>query len=94
MDDLRPPLPDDSRQCPRRGKIHLVARGERHEVGAFRCAAVEHALGLGDEHGAVAERAQPQDCQEDLVLSAAPGAGGVDVECEHSSHSFANLRQT
>ena len=92
--DLRLPLPDDARQLPRRRQIDLVARRERHEIGPFGRAAIELALRVRDEHGLVAERAQPEDRQEDLVLSAAPGAGGVDVEGEHSSQSFANLRPT
>ena len=94
MHDLRLELPDDARQFPRRREIDLVARRERHQIGALRRTAVQHALRVCDEHGAMAERAQPEDGQEDLVLSAAPGTGGVDVECEHSSHSFANLSPT
>jgi hypothetical protein len=41
---------------------------------------MEHALGMREEHGPMAARAQPRDRQEDLVLSAAPGTGGVDME--------------
>ena len=92
--DLRLPVADDARQLPRRRQIHLVARRERHQVGPFRRAPIELALRVRDEHGLVPDRAEPEDGQEDLVLSAAPGAGGVDVEGEHSSHSFANLRPT
>ena len=62
--------------------------------GAFRRSAIQRALGMGHEDRPVAEGAQTEDGQEDLVLSAAPGTGGVDVECEHSSHSFANLSPT
>jgi hypothetical protein len=35
---------------------------------------------VGHEHGPVAALAQPEHRQEDLLLSAAPGAGGVEVD--------------
>jgi hypothetical protein len=35
---------------------------------------------MGDEHGSMAALAQAQHGQEDLVLSAAPGEGGVEVD--------------
>ena len=92
--DLRFPLPDDARELPRRREIDLVARRQRDEIRSFRRAAIERALGMRHQDRPVAEGAQAEDGQEDLVLSAAPGAGGVDVECEHSSHSFANLSPT
>ena len=92
--DLGLPVADDARQFPRRGQIDLVARRERHQIGPFRGTAIELALRVRDEDGLVADRAQSENGQEDLVLSAAPGAGGVDVEGEHSSQSFANLRPT
>ena len=72
----------------------LGARREGHQVVALACAVEEHAVGVRHEHGPVAARAHPHDGQEDLLLSAAPGAGGVEVECEHSSHSLANLSST
>ena len=43
--------------------------------------------GVRDEHRAVAARPQAQDRQEDLILSPAPRAGGVDVKAEHRSNS-------
>ena len=92
MHDLRLPLADDARQLPRRRQVDLVARRQRHEVGPFERAAIELALAVRDEHGPVAHGAQPENGQEDLVLSAAPGAGGVDVESEHSSHELRELR--
>ena len=92
--DLRLPLPDDARQLPRRRQIDLVARRERHQIGPLERAAIELALRVRDEHRLVAERPQTEDRQEDLVLSAAPGPCGVDVEGEHSSQSFANFRLT
>lgn len=84
----------DTRQPPARREVDLVARRERDQVGPFARAAIELALGVRDEHRTVPGGAQPQDGQEDLVLSAAPRAGGVDVEGEHSSQSLANFRPT
>ena len=94
MYHLRLPLPDDAREFPRRREVDLVARRQRDEIRSFRRPAIQRALGMGHQDGPVAEGAKTEDGQEDLVLSAAPGAGGVDVECEHSSHSFANLSPT
>ena len=80
--------------------FHAVARSislhrrERHQVGALGGAPIQLALGVRDEHGAVAAGAQAEHGQEDLVLSPAPGARGVDVEGEHSSQSFANFSPT
>ena len=68
----------DSRQ--RRGQVDFGSRRQRHQVVALAGAPVQHALRVRDEHGPVAALAHPQHRQEDLVLSAAPGAGGVDVE--------------
>jgi hypothetical protein len=64
------------------------------EIRPFERAPIELALRVGHEHGPVVEGPEPEHRQEDLVLSTAPGPGGVDVEGEHSSHSFANLRLT
>ena len=94
VDDFRLPLADDAGQLPRRREIDLASRRERHEIGSLRRAAVEYALGVRHEDRSMAAGAKPEHRQEDLVLSAAPGAGGVDVECEHSSHNFANLSPT
>ena len=87
-------LADDPRQLPGRRQVDFVAGCESDEIGPFGGAAIELAFAVRDEHGAVPHGAQPENRQEDLVLSAAPGAGGVDVEGEHSSHSFANFRPT
>ena len=92
--DGRLPLPHDARQLPRRGEIDLVHRRERHQVGPFARAAIELALGVRDEHRPVTSSPQAEHGQEDLLLSPAPGPRGVDVECEHSSQSLANLRPT
>jgi hypothetical protein len=92
--DLRFHLAHDPRQLPRRRQVDFVTRNKRDEIGAFGRAAIELSFRVGDEHGPVPERAQTQNGQEDLVLSAAPGTCGVDVEGEHNSQSFANLRPT
>ena len=49
---------------------------------------------MRDEHGPMAAGPQAEHGQEDLLLSPAPGARGVDVEGEHSSQSFANFSPT
>jgi hypothetical protein len=94
MYDRRRELTDDARQLPRGGQVDLAARRQRDEVGAFAGAAMELALAVRDEHGAMSLGPEPEDGQEDLVLSAPPGTGGVDVEREHNSQSLANLRPT
>jgi hypothetical protein len=78
--DIRAVRRDDLRQPPGRGQIHLGARRQRHQIVSLAGAPVQHPGRLGDEHGPVAAFAQPEDGQEDLVLSAAPGEGGVEVE--------------
>ena len=88
------PLTNDARQLPRCRKVDFVARSERNEIRPFGGAAIELALSVRNEHGPVTKGAKPKDGQEDLVLSATPCAGGVDVEGEHSSQSFANLTLT
>jgi hypothetical protein len=92
--DFRLPLPDQPRQLPRRRQVDLVSRRQRKQIGSFASPSMELALAMRDEHGAVTHGAEPQNGQEDLVLSAAPGAGGVDVEREHSSQSLANFNPT
>ena len=62
------------------GEVHLVGRREADEIVALARAPRQLAVRVRDEHRAVAARAQAQDGQEDLVLSSAPRAGGVDVE--------------
>ena len=52
------------------------------------------AVGMSDECGAMPDCAQAVDGQQDLILSASPGSRRIDVEREHSSHSFANFRKT
>ena len=94
MHDLGLDLPDDPRHLPRGGQIDFTSRRKRNQIGAFERASIELALRVRHEHGPVVERPEPEHRQEDLVLSTAPRPGGVDVEGEHSSQSFANLRLT
>ncbi len=94
MDDFGSPLTNESRQPPRRGQVGFAACGERHQVGTLPRAPEELAFRVRHEDGPVTALPQSQHGQEDLVLSAAPGACGVEMEGEHSSHSFANLRAT
>ena len=94
MDDLRPGVANDAGELPRGGEIDLAARRQRHQIRTLASAPIELALRMRNQHLAMVERPQPEHRQEDLVLSAAPGARGVDVEGEHSSQSFANLRPT
>jgi hypothetical protein len=92
--DLGRRLADDARELPRRREVDFAAWRERYEIRSFERAAIELALRVGDEHGPVVERSRTEHGQEDLVLSTAPRPRGVDVEGEHSSQSFANLRPT
>ena len=70
----------DARQPPRGGEIHLRARRQRNEVEPLFGAPPQLAAGMGDERGAVPERAQAQHRHEHLVLASPPGARGIDVE--------------
>lgn len=94
MDNLRSDLTNDARQFPGGREVHLAPRSKRDEIGALHRAAIELSLAVRDEHGAMSLGTETKDGQEDLVLSAAPGPGGVDVEREHSSQSFANFNPT
>lgn len=87
-------LADDAGELPRGGQVDLAARREPHQVGAFGRACEQLALRVGDEHRAVPAFAQPEHGQQRLLLSAAPGAGRVDVEAEHSSQSLASFKPT
>jgi len=68
--------------------------GERDEVQTFGRPLAKFTVRVCHERRALSDGAQAVDGQQDLVLPAAPGAGGVDVECEHSSHSLANFSAT
>ena len=94
MHDLRLHLPNNARQLPGGGQIDLICGSKRNEIGSLGGATTQFAVRVRHEHRAVAQRPTAENGQEDLVLSAAPGARGVDVEGEHSSHSFENFRPT
>ena len=66
-------------------EIHLRPRRDRNQLEPFRRALPQLAVGMGDQRGALADRAQAVDGQQNLVLSAAPGARRVDMEGEHQS---------
>ncbi len=94
VDDRRLPLPDEPRQLPGGRQIDVAFGRERNEVASLGGATKQLAVGMGDEHGSMAPRPQPEDGQEGLLLSSAPGARRVDVEGEHSSQSLANFSPT
>ena len=94
VDDLRTMEAEDARQAPRGREVHLRSHGERHQVVPLAGARVQRARGVCHEHGPVTALAHPEDGQQDLLLAAPPGAGGVDVERDHDSQSLANLSAT
>ena len=94
VDHLRAVLAQHPRQLPRCGQVDLVERCETDEIHAFGRPRVQLALRMRDEHRPVPALAQSEDGQERLLLPASPGAGGVDVEAEHSSQSLASFRNT
>ena len=92
--DVGPVHRNHAGEPPGRRQVHLRPRRERHQIVAFAGALIQHALRVRHEHGPMAARAHPEHGQKDLLLPAAPGAGGVEVECEHSSNNLANFRAT
>ena len=64
----------------------------RNQLEPFGGAPAQLAVGMRDERRALAERAQAVDGQQHLVLAAAPGPRGVDVEGEHHASSRAAAR--
>ncbi len=83
VDDVGLQPLDDPRELPRRRQVHLGPRRDRNQVEPLRGAPAQLAVRVRDQRRAVADRAQPVDGQQHLVLAAAPGSGGVDVEGEH-----------
>src|SRR5262245_42757679 len=81
--DVGTEAPDDAPQTPGGREIHLTAWGERHQFESFFGTSAQLAVRVRDERRAVPERAQPVDGHQHLVLTTAPGAGGVDVEGKH-----------
>ena len=94
VDDVRLQLFHDAGKPPRGRQVHLCSRPERNELETFGRSLPELPIRVRDERGPVTERAQAIDGQQDLILSASPGSRRIDVEREHSSHSFANFRKT
>lgn len=94
MHDGRPVLGEQPRQTPRGSDIDFGRDGEAQTFGRIGRAPVEFAVGMRDQQRPMPARTQALDGQEGLLLSAAPGAGGVEVEADHSSHSLAYLRPT
>ena len=97
--------PEQARKTPGGVQIELAARRERVQVGSLRHPPAQLAAGVRDQRGAVALTAQAEDREQYLVLAAAPGPRGVDVDGEHDgryrsrgsrccSHSLANFRNT
>ena len=79
-------LLDDARQPPRGRQVHFASRGASGiELEPFGGALAQLAVRVGDEHRPVAERPQPVHGQQHLVLAAAPGPRGVDVQREHQA---------
>ena len=74
---------DDAREAPRRRQVHLGARRNRNQLESFAGAAPQLAVGVRDERGPMADRAQAVDGQQHLILAAAPRPRRVDVEGEH-----------
>ena len=73
----------DSRQAAARSISVRGASGIRSSPSLG--APPQLAVRVRDERRALADRAQAVDGQQDLVLAAAPGPRGVDVEGEHQS---------
>jgi len=83
VNDVGPEPPDHSRKSPGRGQVHLGARRDWDQIQPFGRAAAELAVGMRNQSGAMPDRSQAVDGQQDLVLSAAPGSRRVDMEREH-----------
>ena len=83
VDEVGREVADDPREAERRGEIDFVGRRQADEIVAFARAPRQFALRVRHEHRPVAARPEADDGQEDLVLSPAPRAGGVDMEAEH-----------
>ncbi len=83
MEDRGPQLFDQARQLPGRSEVHLVAWRQRIQVGAFGHPPPQFAVRMGDQRGPMTSGPQTGHGQHDLVLSATPRAGRVNVKREH-----------
>ena len=81
--DVRPQPLDDARQTPGGRQVHLGPRRNRNQLEPLAGAPPQLAVRMRHQRGTMADLAQAVDGQQHLVLSAAPRAGGVDVEGEH-----------
>ena len=80
VDEFGRQVANHARQAEGGGEVDLVCRRQPDEIVALAGAAREFTFRMRDEHRAVAARPKTEHRQEDLVLSPAPRAGGVDVE--------------
>ena len=80
MNDVRGQPPDHACQPPPGGEIHLGAGRDGNEVEPFLGSPAKFAVRMGDKRGPLAERPEAVDRQQDLVLTASPGTGCIDVE--------------
>ena len=83
VDDVRRQVADHAREAEGGGEVDVMGRGQPDEIVALARAAGQFARRVRHEDGPVAERPETEHRQEDLVLSPAPGAGGVDMERKH-----------
>ncbi len=85
VNDVRPQPLDHPRQPPCGRQIHFRARRERDQLEPLASAAPQLAARMRDERRPLADRAQTVHRDQNLVLSAAPGAGRIDVQGKHAS---------
>ena len=73
----------DSGETPGGGKIHFRSRRNRDQFESFVDPPAQLSVRMGHERRPMTDRSQAVHRQQDLVLSAAPGSGCVDVQGEH-----------
>ena len=83
VQDVGPQVFDDARKLPCRVQVDLGARREANEIVSFGRATGELALGMRDEHRAMAPFAETEHGQQHLPLSASPRPCRVCVNGEH-----------
>ena len=91
-------IAEDLAELPGGMDVELAARREADEAQALLRAPLELAAVMGDEHRRLTDRLQTSDELQDLVLSAAPGLCGIDVDGAHRRRrprgSFYGFRKT
>ena len=86
VDDVRRQPLDQTRESRHAAERSISVRGASGiELEPLGGAPPQLAVRVRDERGALADRPQAVDGQQDLVLPAAPGPRGVDVEREHQA---------